>query len=76
MTARVARMSDWGRARLKDSERILYCDHVEHDGVGLFPERQEFMRDYVAGRFVTIDLLDHAWEECRVPNGTKPGPRY
>jgi hypothetical protein len=29
------------------------------------PERRRFMRDYCAGRFVTVSLLDAAWEECK-----------
>ena len=29
------------------------------------PERYRFIRDYCAGRFVTVALLDAAWEECK-----------
>jgi hypothetical protein len=29
------------------------------------PARRKFLRDYCAGRFVTVGLLDAAWEECK-----------
>jgi hypothetical protein len=29
------------------------------------PDRRTFLREYCAGRFVTIALLDAAWEECK-----------
>lgn len=30
------------------------------------PERRRFLRDYCAGRFVTVALLNAGWEQCKV----------
>jgi hypothetical protein len=46
-------------------EACFFCwEHYRND-YSPTPERRKFLRDYSAGRFVTIALLDAAWEECK-----------
>jgi hypothetical protein len=46
-------------------EACFFCwEHYRTD-YSPTPSTRKFLRDYSAGRFVTIALLDAAWEECK-----------
>jgi hypothetical protein len=46
-------------------EACFFCwEHYRKD-YSPSPARRRFLRDYCAGRFVTVALLDAAWEECK-----------
>ena len=46
-------------------EACLFCwEHYRKD-CSPSPARRKFLREYCAGRFVTIGLLDFAWDECK-----------
>jgi hypothetical protein len=46
-------------------EACLFCwEHYRRD-YSPSPARRRFLREYCAGRFVTVALLDAAWEECK-----------
>lgn len=46
-------------------EACWFCWEAYRKDYSPSAERREFMRDYCSGRFITVDLLDHAWEECK-----------
>lgn len=46
-------------------EAVWYCWQAYRKDFSPSPERRRFMHDYCAGRFVTVGLLDAAWEECK-----------
>ena len=46
-------------------EACYFCWEAYRKDFSPSPERRRFMRDYCAGRFVTVSFLDAAWEECK-----------
>ena len=46
-------------------EACWFCWEAYRKDYSPSPERRQFIRDYCAGRFVTVSLLDAAWEECK-----------
>lgn len=46
-------------------EACWHCWEAYRKDYSPSPERRRFIRDYCAGRFVTVSLLDAAWEECK-----------
>jgi hypothetical protein len=46
-------------------EAAYFCWESYRTDYAPSPARRRFLRDYCAGRFVTIALLDAAWEECK-----------
>lgn len=46
-------------------EACLFCWEAYRKDYSPSPDRRRFLREYCAGRFVTIALLDAAWEECK-----------
>ena len=46
-------------------EACWFCWEAYRKDYSPSAERRAFLRDYCSGRFVTVDLLDHAWEECK-----------
>jgi len=47
-------------------EACLFCWEAYRKDYSPSPDRRRFLRDYCAGRFVTVALLDAAWEECKL----------
>jgi len=46
-------------------EACFFCWEAYRKDYSPTVARRQFLRDYCSGRFVTIALLDAAWEECR-----------
>ena len=46
-------------------EACWFCWEAYRKDYSPSPERRRFMRDYCAGRFVTVSLLDAAWDDCK-----------
>jgi hypothetical protein len=46
-------------------EACWFCWEAYRKDYSPSPERRRFLRDYCGGRFVTVALLDAAWEECK-----------
>jgi hypothetical protein len=49
----------------KFPEACLFCWENYRKDYSPTTDRRRFFRDYCAGRFVTVALLDAAWEECK-----------
>jgi hypothetical protein len=47
-------------------EACLFCWEAYRKDYSPSPDRRAFLHDYCAGRFVTVALLDAAWEECKL----------
>ena len=46
-------------------EACYFCWEAYRKDYSPTPDRRRFLRDYCSGRFVTVALLDAAWEECK-----------
>jgi hypothetical protein len=46
-------------------EAVAFCWENEGKDYSPTPDRRRFLREYCAGRFVTVALLDAAWEACK-----------
>ena len=46
-------------------EACLFCWEAYRKDYSPSPDRRRFLREYCAGRFITVALLDAAWEECK-----------
>ena len=46
-------------------EACWFCWEAYRKDYSPSPERRRFLRDYCGGRFVTVALLDAAWDECK-----------
>jgi hypothetical protein len=46
-------------------EACWFCWEAYRNDYSPSVDRRAFLRDYCSGRFITVDLLDHAWEECK-----------
>ena len=46
-------------------EAVYYCWELYRHDYSPTTVRRRFLREYVAGRFVTVALLDAAWEVCK-----------
>jgi hypothetical protein len=46
-------------------EAVFYCWECARHNYSPTPARRRFLREYCAGRFVTLALLDAAWEACK-----------
>jgi hypothetical protein len=46
-------------------EACFFCWEAYRKDYSPSHDRRRFLRDYCAGRFVTVALLDAAWEECK-----------
>jgi hypothetical protein len=46
-------------------EACFYCWEAYRKDFSPSPARRKFLRDYCAGRFVTVALLDAAWDDCK-----------
>lgn len=46
-------------------EACFLCWEAYRKDYSPSPDRRRFLREYCAGRFVTVALLDAAWEECK-----------
>lgn len=46
-------------------EACLFCWEAYRKDYSPSADRRRFLRDYSAGRFITVALLDAAWEECK-----------
>ena len=46
-------------------EACFFCWEAYRKDYSPTVDRRQFLRDYCSGRFVTIALLDAAWEECK-----------
>ena len=47
-------------------EACLFCWEAYRKDFSPSADRRRFLREYCAGRFVTVALLDAAWEECKL----------
>jgi hypothetical protein len=47
-------------------EACWFCWEAYRKDYSPSTERRQFLQDYCGGRFVTVALLDAAWEECKV----------
>jgi len=47
-------------------EACWYCWEAYRKDYSPTPDRRRFLREYCAGRFVTVALLDAAWNECKL----------
>ena len=50
-------------------EACYFCWENYRKDFSPTPHRYRFIRDYCAGRFVNVSLLDAAWEECKRVEG-------
>ena len=46
-------------------EAVFFCWENYRKNYSPSPARRKFLHDYCAGRFVTVGLLDAAWDECK-----------
>ncbi len=46
-------------------EACWFCWEAYRKDYSPSPERRRFMHDYCGGRFVTVSLLDAAWDDCK-----------
>jgi hypothetical protein len=46
-------------------EACYFCWEAYRNDYSPSPDRRRFLREYCAGRFVTIALLDAAWDACK-----------
>ena len=46
-------------------EACYFCWEAYRKDYSPTPDRRRFLREYCSGRFVTVALLDAAWEECK-----------
>jgi hypothetical protein len=50
-------------------EACWFCWEAYRKDYSPSPDRRRFRRDYCAGRFITVALLDAAWQECKRVEG-------
>jgi len=46
-------------------EAVCFCWENYRKDYSPTADRRRFLRQYCAGRFITVALLDAAWEECK-----------
>jgi hypothetical protein len=46
-------------------EACLFCWEAYRKDYSPSPDRRRFLREYCAGRFITVALPDAAWDECK-----------